>query len=146
MSKILLIGAIVVGAGLVITGAVTGIPRYITFGIVIAVAGWWIYLLWMIRKKKTKIFHEQIESKLTERRLKMLKTFVLVAGISLAVGIVGVIVHNVIYGLSEIEEPVAFSIGIAGLLMFVIATIGSLIIFIIGRRKPARRKTETSTT
>jgi hypothetical protein len=50
-------------------------------------------------------------------------------------GIVGIIVHNVLYGLSEIEEPVFFSIAIFSLVLFTIATIGSLVIFLQGRRK-----------
>ncbi len=64
----------------------------------------WVYLVWMVRKKKANLFHDQVEPKLAERRLKILKAFLLVAGISFAVFIVGVIVHNALYGLSEIEE------------------------------------------
>ncbi len=95
----------------------------------------WIYLVWMVRKKKTKIFHEQMEPKLAERRLKILKAFLLVAGISFAVGIVGIVGHNTIYGLTEVEESVFFTIALVGLYVFVIATIGGLVIFLIGRRK-----------
>ncbi len=76
-----------------------------------------------------------MEPKLAERRLKMLKAFLLVAGISLAVGIVGVILHNAPYGLSEIEEPVSFYIAVLSLWVFIIATIGGLVIFLKGRRK-----------
>ena len=97
--------------------------------------GVWIYLVWMVRKKKTNLFHDQMEPKLAERRYKMLKVFLLVAGISLAVGIVGVILHNALYGLSEIEEPVSFVIALVGLWAFFIATIGGLVIFLKGRRK-----------
>jgi uncharacterized membrane protein YdcZ (DUF606 family) len=67
--------------------------------------------------------------------LKRLKTFLLVAGISLAVGIVGVVVHNVLYGLSEKEEPVSFFIALVALWVFVVGTIGGLVIFLKGRRK-----------
>ena len=95
----------------------------------------WIYLVWMVRKKKTNIFHDQMEPKLAERRLKMLKVFLLVAGISFAVFIVGVILHNAIYGLFEKEELVSFFIGISGLWAFIIATVGGLVIFLKGRRK-----------
>jgi len=94
----------------------------------------WIYLVWMFRKKKTNLFHDQMEPKLAERRYKMLKTFLLVAGISLAVGIVGGILHGVLYAL-EIEESVFFYIWFVGLCVFVIATIGGLVIFLKGRRK-----------
>jgi len=104
----------------------------VTFLIPLAV---WIYLVWMVRKKKISLFHDQMEPKLAERRLKRLKTFLLVAGISLAVCIVGVVVHNAIYGLSGVEEPIFFTIGLCGLWAFFIATIGGLVIFLKGRRK-----------
>ena len=92
--------------------------------------GVWIYLILMVRKKKTSLFHDQMEPKLAERRYKLLKAFLLVAGISLAVGIVGVILHNVLSALSEIEEPVSFYIGISALGVFSLATIGGLVMFL----------------
>ncbi len=104
-----------------------------TSAIEVTLVGVWIYLVWMVRKKKTKIFHDQMEPKLAERRLKRLKAFLLVAGISLAVGIVGVILHNALYGLSEIEEPASFFMAFLSLWVFTLATIGSLVIFIKGR-------------
>ena len=97
--------------------------------------GVWIYLVWMVRKKKTSLFHDQVEPKIAERRLKILKAFLLVAGISLVVFIVGVVVHNVLYALSEIEEPVFFSIAIFSLVPFAVGTIGGLVIFLKRRRK-----------
>jgi hypothetical protein len=104
----------------------------LTAGALIAV---WIYLVWMVQKKKANLFHDQVEPRIAERRLKRLKTFLLVAGMSFAVFIVGVIVHNALYGLSEIEEPVSFIIAISALWVFIIATIGGLVIFLKGRRK-----------
>jgi len=105
----------------------------------------WIFLVWIVWKKKINIFHDQIEPKLAERRLKRLKTFLLVAAISFAVGIAGVIVHNALYGLSEIEEPVSFVIALVALWVFVIATIGGLVILLKGRQKLPERNTEIST-
>ena len=102
---------------------------------IILVVGVWIYLVWMVWKKKTKIFHDQMEPKLAERRLKMLKALLLVAGISLVGSIVGIIVHNALYGLSEMEEPVSFVIALVALVLFTIATMGGLIIFLKGRRQ-----------
>jgi hypothetical protein len=52
------------------------------------------------------------------------------------VGIVGVILHNALYGLLEREEPISFGIGLVGLFVFFIAIIGSLVVYITGRRKP----------
>jgi drug/metabolite transporter (DMT)-like permease len=90
----------------------------------------WIYLVFVVWKKKISLFRDQMEPKLAERRYKMLKAFLLIAGISLAGGIVGIVVHNVLYGLSETEEPVFFSIAISALLVFIIATVGGLVIFL----------------
>ena len=104
----------------------------------VILVGVWIYLVWMVRKKKTNIFHDQMEPKLAERRLKWLKTFLLVAGISFAVFVVlmvGVVLYNAVYGMSEIADAVAHYIGFSSLGMFYIATIGGLVIFLKGRRK-----------
>ena len=76
-----------------------------------------------------------MEPKSAERRLKKLKIFLLVAGISLAVAIVGVVMHNLLYGLTEIEEPVFFTIALVALYAFAAATIGGLVVFLKGRRK-----------
>jgi len=98
----------------------------------------WIYLVWMVRKKKTKIFHDQMEPKLAERRLKILKAFLLVAGISFAVLIVlmvGVVLYNAVCGMSEIADAVAHYIGFSSLGVFDVATIGGLVIFLRGQRK-----------
>ena len=76
-----------------------------------------------------------MEPKLAERRLKMLKVFLLVAGISFAVFIVGGVMHNVLYALSGIEEEVFFFIALFSLVPFFIGTIGGLVIFLKGRRK-----------
>lgn len=104
---------------------------------IILVVGVWIYLIWMAWKKKTKIFHDQMEPQLAERRLKMLEALLLLAGISLLGGIVGIIGHNALYALSETEEEeiVFFSIAIFSLVLFTAATIGGSVIFLKGRRK-----------
>ncbi len=135
MNKKLLIGIIVVIVVFVIAAAILMNPVWAMTIPEVALVGVWIYLVWMVRKKKANIFHDQMEPKLAERRLKMLKAFLLVAGISLAVGIVGTAVHMVLSGLSEIEEPVFFSIAVLAIWAFFIATIGGLVIFLKERRK-----------
>jgi len=98
----------------------------------------WILLVWMVRKKKNSLFHDQMEPKLAERRLKTLKAFLLVAGISFAVLIVflaGVVIYNAVYGMSEIADAVAHYIGFSSLGVFNIATYGGLVIVLKGRRK-----------
>jgi hypothetical protein len=140
MNKRLLIGiivVIVVSVGLVIAGVIIR-PAFITLGVGVALFGVWIYMVWTFRKNRTSLFHDRMGPESAERRLRLLRIFLLVAGISLAVGIVGVIVHNVIYAVSDVEEAVFFSIGLAGLLVFVIATIGSLVTLLIGRRGPSK--------
>ena len=77
-----------------------------------------------------------MEPKLVERRLKMLKAFLLVAGISFAVFIVGAILHGVLGALFEVkEELVSFIIAISALYVFDLAIIGGLAIFLKGRWK-----------
>ena len=131
MIKKLLIGTLIV---LVIVAAILR-AMFIPTILGVALIGVWIYLVYMVRKKKANLFHDQVEPEIAERRLKKLKAFLLVAGISLAVGIVGVVVHNAIYGLSGVEEPVFFVIALVGLWAFLVATIGGLVIFFKGRRK-----------
>jgi cytochrome c biogenesis factor len=140
MSIRLLIGIIVlsvVSVGLVIAGVIIR-PAFITLGIGVALLGVWIYLVWTVRKKKTSLFHDRMEPESAERYLKWLRIFLRVAGILLLVGIVGVVVHNVIFALTGIEESVAFFIGLLGLLVFVVATIGGLVTLLIGRRGPSK--------
>ncbi len=89
----------------------------------------------VFRKKKASLFHDQAEPKLAERRYKMLKAFLLVAGISFAAFIVGGVLHNALSALFEIEEPVSFFIAFLSLVAFIISTIGGLVMFIKGRRE-----------
>ena len=81
-----------------------------------------------------------MEPKLAERRLKRLKTFLRVAGISFAVFWVGFIVADILDGSSEIQVPDVFGnvvdvVLYIFILVFVIGTIGGLVIFLKGRRK-----------
>jgi len=126
MKKKLLIGTIVV------LGIAALFFMMTTVALVLLVV--WVYLVWMVRKKKATLFHDQMEPKTAERRYKMLKAFLLVAGISFVVAIVGVIGHNAIYALNEIEEPVFFIIALVGIYAFSIATIGGSVIYFKGLR------------
>ena len=79
------------------------------------------------------LFYDRVESRLDERGLKMLKTFLLVTGISLGAFIISVFLHNAISGLFDIEEPVFFFIAVfISPLAFAVGLIGSLVIFIKG--------------
>ncbi len=131
MKNKLLIGPLVV---LVIAAAIFR-PRFIPVLLGGALIVPWLYMVNMVRKKRASLIHDQVEPRLAERRYKRLKVFLLVAGISFVVAIVGVVGHNVMYGLTEVEESVFFTIALVGLLVFFIATIGGLVIFLKGRRK-----------
>ncbi len=79
------------------------------------------------------IFYDRVEPGLNERRLKMIKTFLLIAGISLAAFIISVFLHNAISGLFGLEEPVFFTIAVfITPLAFAVGLIGSLVIFVKG--------------
>ncbi len=135
MNRKLLNGIIVV---FVIAAAILGNPFFagpLVFWIPLAV---WIYLVWVVRKKKTNLFHDQMEPKLAERRYKMLKVLLRVAGISFAmfwVAFILQVVLVVIFDQPEEEGPVVFFIAFFSVGVFIIATIGGLIIFLKGRRK-----------
>ena len=123
MNKKLLIGIIVV---LVIAAAFFP-PALIAV---------WIYLALMVWKKKTNIFHDQMEPKLAERRYKMLKAFLLVAVISWVMIWVSIFLGPHIFHLpGEAMDNVVFPIAFSFHVVSSMATIGGLVIFLKGRRK-----------
>ena len=132
---------ILIGVVVVIGIAVAFFMIPLTTGALIVA---WIYLAWMVWKKKTQIFHDQMEPRIAERHLQWLKASLLVAGISLAV-FVGMSLYLGIFGLPEWPEAVGFFIGAISIWMFIVATIGGLAIFLKGRRKETRRDTEIIT-
>ena len=93
----------------------------------------WILTVWMVWKKKTNIFHEQIAPRSAEKRLKLLKASLLVAGISLVVGIVSFIVGIIILGYEE--EAVIFYICLSAVLLFIVGNVSGFGIYLTGRRK-----------
>lgn len=135
MNKKLIIVIGLIFVALIITGLILK-PVLVPVGLVgIALIGVWIFLLWMVQNKKAINIFEHMESESAENLLKRLKVLMVISGISLAAGIIGTILHNALYGLSEIEEPVTFFIAIVGLFLFVIVTVISLVVFLIGRRR-----------
>jgi len=98
--------------------------------------GVWIYLVWMVWKKKTNIFHNQMEPKLAERRLKRLKKFLLLATIGFAAFWVNIILIIAIFRpSSEEDETVFFFIALISAVVFSIGIIGGLVVFLKGRQK-----------
>lgn len=97
-----------------------------TIVIGLILVGVWIYLVVVVRKKKT-----------VSRYLKALKTFLLIAGISFVV-FIACLIPQIVLDLIGKEEPISFFIALVALRVFIIATIGGLVIFLIGRRKQAK--------
>ena len=102
------------------------------------VSGGVVYLL-------SYLFYDRAQPRLGKRGLKMLKIFLLVAGISLAVFIISIVLHNAIYGLFILwfgedfwtrtgigDEPIFFIIALLSVVSFVVGVIGSLVMFIKG--------------
>ena len=134
MKKGLLIGIVVLWVGWVIV-AVILVPGFIVPTLLVGILlGAWIYFVRMVWKKGTSLFHEEMKPELAERRLKRLKTFLVVTGASLAAIYGGFVVYALEsqYGKGD---PVSIVIPFFGIMAFIIATIGSLVIFLIGRRK-----------
>ena len=79
------------------------------------------------------LFYDRAEPKMGERRLSVLKTFLIIAGIALGTFIVSAFLHNALSGLFGIEEPVFFCIAVfIAPLAFAVGLIGSLVLFIMG--------------
>ena len=79
------------------------------------------------------LFYDRAEPKMAERRLRMLRTFLLIAGISLGTFIISVFLHNALSGLFDVEEPVFFCLAVfIAPLAFAAGLIGSLVLFIMG--------------
>jgi len=92
------------------------------------------------------LFYNQVEPGLGEKGLKMLKTFLLIAGISLGAFIISFVLHNAIYGLfihffgadfwdriGISDEPVFFFIAVIICpLAFAVGFVGSIVIFVKG--------------
>jgi len=101
-------------------------------------SGGMVYLL-------SYLFYDRAEPKLGERGLKMLRRFLLVAGISFAAFIISVFLHNAIYGLfihyfgkdfwdrvGMADEPVFFVIALLSVVALAVGLIGSLVILAKG--------------
>lgn len=136
---IIAIAVVVLGIGLLFAMANIfqriGIPLiFVTGGIGIILVGAWIYMAWVLWKKKTKMTNDQMEPEKAERRYKILKVSSVAAGVLLLIGIIGAIGHNALYAMKKIEEFVFFFIAIVGLFGFVITTIGSWICYFVGRK------------
>jgi len=89
----------------------------------------------MVWKKKTNIFHDQMEPKLAERRYKMLKAFLLVAVISWVMIWVSIFLGPYIFHLPEEAMDNVVLIALSFHVVSSMATIGGFVTFLKGRRK-----------
>ena len=79
------------------------------------------------------LYYDRAEPRLGKEWLRMLRIFLLIAGISIAMFVISVFMHNAFYALFEVEEPVFFVIGvIIAPLAFLVGLIGSLVIVFKG--------------
>jgi uncharacterized membrane protein YfcA len=98
----------------------------------------WIYLVWMVWKRKGNVVSRRIDPKTSEKLLKKVRACLIVAGVSALVFIVGAVVHNVIHGLSEGEETVSLFVSLVALVVFVAATASGLVLFLKEPQKQYR--------
>ena len=106
----------------------------------------WVYLAWMVWKKKTQIFHDQMEPKSAERHLKWLRTCLLVAAISWVMIWVSILLGAFIFHLPEEAMDNVFLIALSFHAVSSMATIGGFVIFLKGRQKTTKKDAEISTT
>jgi hypothetical protein len=79
------------------------------------------------------LFYDRAWPKISPKRMKLLKTFLVLCGLSLPVFILGVFLHNALSALFNIEEPVFFVIAvIIAPLVFAVGLLGSLVLLTMG--------------
>jgi hypothetical protein len=79
------------------------------------------------------LFYDRAGPEISEKRLKLLKTFLILAALSLPVFIIGVFMHNALSALFDIEEPVFFVIAvIVAPLVLAAGLIGSVVLVVMG--------------
>ncbi|MBL7166303.1 MAG: hypothetical protein ISS55_07460 [Dehalococcoidales bacterium] len=99
-------------------------PQHVLGGLFLS--GGAVYLL-------SYIYYDRAEPRSTERRHRMLKTFLIVAGIAVAAFIISVFLHNAISALFDIEEAVFFVIAVfISPLALLVGPVGSLVLFVMG--------------
>ena len=118
---------------LVVLGMAVIVFQPIICGII--AIGIWIYLVRVIWKHNHNKLNEQMASQISNVNLTRLKVFLRVAAFSFLVFIVGAIVHNVLHGINDTEEPVFFIISLVALVVFAMATAIALVVFRKGRQK-----------
>lgn len=79
------------------------------------------------------MYYDRAGPRLSERGRRMLKVFLIVAGVAVATFILSVFLHNAISAIFDIEEPVFFVIAvIISPLGLLVGLVGSLVVFVMG--------------
>lgn len=94
---------------------------------VILAVGVWIYVARMVSKEENIVVSNHMKTKI--------KTFLIVAGVSFFLFLVGAIVHNVLSALAETEEAVFLFVSLIASWAFVVSTAGGLALFLKERQK-----------
>ncbi len=79
------------------------------------------------------LYYDRAQPRMSERLLKLLKRFLLLAALSVGAFIICVFLHNMLSGLFGVEEPVFFTLAvIVSPLALAVGLIGSLVVFVMG--------------
>ena len=125
-------GKLLIGISVVI-GIVITVFNPIVSGII--GMGIWIYLVRMIRKQNNLVSNEKHGSRISKLYLKRLKKLLTIAAFAFIVFFVSAIAHNILYDQPQIEGSISFFIAFLALLIFVLVTIGAMVIFLKGREE-----------
>ena len=105
--------ALVLIIGIVAAIFAIGISDLLALGI-------WLYLVWMVWKKKASLFNNQEEAATAIKLLKRLKILLLIAGVAFAAFIIWALRHNIQPGVPETEKTVSLLIALVAHLVFVV--------------------------
>ncbi|NPV10076.1 MAG: hypothetical protein HPY83_19185 [Anaerolineae bacterium] len=93
----------------------------------------WLLLSGVFVYVVSYVFYDRVAPVLSERSMAVLRTFLVIAGASVAAFVVSAVLHNAVSALFGIEEPVFFTIAVllapAG---FLVGVLGSAFLFLKG--------------
>ena len=110
--------------------------RFATLILLYLLLAVWIYLVWMVWRKRSGLFRGRMEPGPAEKHYRLLKVLLLTAGIALVAGAATPGLYAAIGDPSATEEPAfVFFTVLASAPVFLVATIGGLVVYLKGRRK-----------
>ena len=79
------------------------------------------------------IFYDRAGLEMPQKRMKLLKRFLIISVMSLPIFLIGVFMHSALSALFNFEEPVFFVIAVmVAPLVFVVGLLGTLVLFFMG--------------